>query len=158
MKYSAHPWRSGRTALRRPTRLCHQPPSRDLKQIPESSWVSSLWFVVHRSWPQEIPRWSAQIHGWLPQQACKLPEICVWCVLYECVHAKSLQSCPTLRGPMDYRLPGSSVHRISQARILKCNAMPSLCVCVHLCNFLSKSTDSFHQVFSRKIASKKRLK
>ena len=36
-----------------------------------------------------------------------------------CMHAKSLQSCPTLCGPTDYSLPGSSVHRILQARILE---------------------------------------
>ena len=38
---------------------------------------------------------------------------------HACMHAKSLQSCPTLCGPMDYSLPGSSVHRILQARILE---------------------------------------
>ena len=29
------------------------------------------------------------------------------------------QSCPTLCDPMDYSLPGSSIHWISQARILE---------------------------------------
>ena len=29
------------------------------------------------------------------------------------------QSCPTLRDPMDYSLPGSSIHGILQARILE---------------------------------------
>ena len=33
--------------------------------------------------------------------------------------ANSLQSCPTLCDPMDSRPPGSSVHRILQARILE---------------------------------------
>ena len=32
-----------------------------------------------------------------------------------CVHAKSLQSCPTLCDPMDCSPPGSSVHGILQA-------------------------------------------
>ena len=32
---------------------------------------------------------------------------------------QSLQSCPALCGPMDYSLPGSSVHGILQARILE---------------------------------------
>ena len=41
------------------------------------------------------------------------------------MHAKSLQSCPTLCNPMDCSLLGSSVHRILQARILKWVAMPS---------------------------------
>ena len=35
------------------------------------------------------------------------------------------QSCPTLCDPMDCSLPGSSVHGILQARILKWVAMPS---------------------------------
>ena len=34
-----------------------------------------------------------------------------------CVHAKSLQSCPTLCDPMDCSPPGSSVHRILQAKV-----------------------------------------
>ena len=41
------------------------------------------------------------------------------------LHAKSLQSCPTLCDPMDCSLPGSSVHGILQARILEgvCHAL-----------------------------------
>ena len=42
-----------------------------------------------------------------------------------CMHAKSLQSCPTLWDPMDYSPPGSPVHGILQARILEGVAMPS---------------------------------
>ena len=37
--------------------------------------------------------------------------------------AKSLQSCPTLRDPMDCSLPGSSVHGIFQARVLEWGAI-----------------------------------
>ena len=33
------------------------------------------------------------------------------------------QSCPTLSNPMDYSLPGSSVHGIFQARVLKWGAI-----------------------------------
>ena len=33
------------------------------------------------------------------------------------------QSCPTLRDPMDYSLPGFSVHGIFQARVLEWGAM-----------------------------------
>ena len=43
----------------------------------------------------------------------------------ECVHAKSLQSCPTLFNPIDCSPPGSSVQGILQARILEWIAMPS---------------------------------
>ena len=41
------------------------------------------------------------------------------------VHAKSLQSCPTLCDPMDYSPPGSSVQGILWARILEWVAVPS---------------------------------
>ena len=37
--------------------------------------------------------------------------------------AKSLQSCPTLSHPMDYRLPGSSIHGIFQAKVLEWGAI-----------------------------------
>ena len=33
------------------------------------------------------------------------------------------QSCPTFSGPMDFSLPGSSVHGISQARVLEWGAI-----------------------------------
>ena len=41
------------------------------------------------------------------------------------MHAKSLQSCPTLFDPMDCNLPGFSVQEILQARILEWAVMPS---------------------------------
>ena len=47
------------------------------------------------------------------------------CYYYVCTCAKSLQSCPTLCDPMDCGPPGSSVHGILQARILKWVAVPS---------------------------------
>ena len=34
-----------------------------------------------------------------------------------------VQSCPTLCNPMDWSLPGSSVHGIFQARVLECVAI-----------------------------------
>ena len=47
------------------------------------------------------------------------------CDLSSCVCAKLLQLCPTLCDPMDCSPPGSSVHRILQARILEWVARPS---------------------------------
>ena len=38
--------------------------------------------------------------------------------------AKSLQPCPTCCDATDHTLPGSSVHRILQARIEYCNGLP----------------------------------
>ena len=40
------------------------------------------------------------------------------------VHANLLQECLTLWNPMDYSIPGSSLHGILQARILEWIAMP----------------------------------
>ena len=45
--------------------------------------------------------------------------------LWSSLHAKSLQSCPTLSSPMDRSPPGSSVRGILQARVLEWVAMPS---------------------------------
>ena len=42
-----------------------------------------------------------------------------------CMHAQSLQSCPTLCDSMNHSLSGSSVHDILQARIVEWVAMPS---------------------------------
>ena len=44
---------------------------------------------------------------------------------FQCLHAKSPQSCPTLCDPMHCSPPGSSVHGILQAGILEWVAMPS---------------------------------
>ena len=40
-------------------------------------------------------------------------------ILEECVHAKWLQSCPTLCDPMDHSPPGSYVHGILQAKTVE---------------------------------------
>ena len=44
---------------------------------------------------------------------------------------KVAESCPTLSDPMDYSLPGSSVHGIFQARVLEWVAIarPSINMC-----------------------------
>ena len=42
-----------------------------------------------------------------------------------CVCVCVTQKCPALCNPMDYSLPGSSVHRIFQARILEWLPFPS---------------------------------
>src|SRR5574340_803289 len=47
--------------------------------------------------------------------------------LLQCMTVKSesevTQSCPTLSDPMDYSLPGSSIHGIFQARVLEWGAI-----------------------------------
>ena len=68
---------------------------------------------------------------WLQMNSCLCVGVCVWvcaCMsVYVC--AKLLQSCLTLCDPMDCSLPGSSVHGILQARILKWVAVPFSRVC-----------------------------
>ena len=58
--------------------------------------------------------------------------------LLQCMKVKSesvvAQSCPTLSDPMDYSLPGSSIHRIFQARVLEWGAI------AFSVNFILKST------------------
>ena len=54
---------------------------------------------MHRNIPSKTPAWGYSLDA--------------------CMHAKSLQSCPTLCDPMDCSPPGSSVHGILQARILE---------------------------------------
>ena len=45
------------------------------------------------------------------------------CSDFAAAAAKSLQSCLTLSDPMDYSLPGSSIHGIFQARALEWGAI-----------------------------------
>ena len=56
--------------------------------------------------------------------------------LLQCMKVKSesevTQSCPTLRDPMDWSLPGSSVHGIFQARVLEWGAIAFSLSCVQL--------------------------
>ena len=61
----------------------------------------------------------------------------------QCMHAKSLQSCPTLCNPMNSSPPGSSVHGILQARILEWVAISfskrSQCCCCQVASVVSNS-------------------
>ena len=50
---------------------------------------------------------------------------CVYEKLQGAKYGTSFQSCPTLCNPMDWSLPGSSVHGILQARIQEWVAKPS---------------------------------
>ena len=72
--------------------------------------------------------------SWLSEQNSDLSKHCIeplillyWTFCYShfnmCVPANLLQACLTLCHPMDYSLPGSSVHGILQARILEWIAM-----------------------------------
>ena len=87
---------------------------------------SHMWFglritytltVLHAHWIRHVYAFylsTLNQHDVLP-----LPSHCVW------VRAQSLQSCLTLCEPVDCSLPGSSVHGILQAIILKWAAIAS---------------------------------
>ena len=63
--------------------------------------------------PEEI-----QPTSWIIDVVISLPGFSC-SVISTCVHAKLLQSSPTLYNPVDHSLPGSSVQGILQARILE---------------------------------------
>ena len=76
----------------------------------------SVW--PHRRQPTRLPRpWDSP--GKNTGVGCHF--------LLQCMKVKSesevAQSCPTLCNPMDYSLPGSSVHGIFQARVLEWGAI-----------------------------------
>ena len=61
---------------------------------------------------------------WLERLHCNDLKILLWCrSILGCT--KSLQSCPALGDPVECSPPGSSIHRILQARILAWVAKPS---------------------------------
>ena len=77
---------------------------------PNLSGVSwRLTYPPHTDTQKDPARESGQDHRY------QTPSVCVLI----------LQLCPTLCDPMDSTLPGSSVHGISQARILERVVMPS---------------------------------
>ena len=55
------------------------------------------------------------------------------------IESEVTQFCPTLSDPMDYSLPGSSVHGIFQARVLEWGAIAfsNLRFRFHKCEYLS---------------------
>ena len=74
--------------------------------------------------------------------------------LLQCMKVKResevAQSCPTLNDPMDCSLPGSSIHGISQARVLECKLLQS---CPTLCDTMDCSLpgSSAHGILQARI-------
>ena len=70
--------------------------------------------------------WSAKTSRWLSQSSTQPVSLYLFILYLNIyVHAKLLQSCPTLCDCMDCSPPGSSVHGISQAGILEWVAISS---------------------------------
>ena len=96
-------------------------------------WLTSTWKDAqhHQSLGKckSVPQYNTTSHQ-LEWQEYKTMENnkCWWgYFLFQCMKGKSesevVQSCPTLRDPLDCSLPGSSVHGIFQARVLECGAI-----------------------------------
>ena len=78
--------------------------------------------------------------------------------LLQCVKLKSesevAQSCPTLSDPIDCSLPGSSIHGISQARVLEWGAtafsrnMYKKCFSLHERETMGKSSKRMHSILT----------
>ena len=87
------------------------------------AWVLSSCLRVHQCWGHLLMFTFRSM-----EMGAQRAQAAYWKLLVNnsvtCVHAKSLQSCPTLCNPMDCSPPGSSVHEILQARILEWVAMP----------------------------------
>ena len=98
-----------------------------------NSCFEAIWIHIHEA-PHHVPGKETGVVFLLPTIAC-LPVTGAWQVnmsygeccscIAECMHDKLLHLCPTLCDSMDCSPPGSSVHRILQARILEWDAMPS---------------------------------
>ena len=78
--------------------------------------LSDWWLLFLALWAS--PANSVQYSNWLPQESSEKREREKESSS-EKVKVLAAQSCPTLCDPMDCSLPGSSVHRILQARILE---------------------------------------
>ena len=86
--------------------------------------VSFLCLLAILTWPLPglHPTWTDSEYGeevGKGERSGFLILVIQWSPVASCVHAKSLQSCPTLWDPVDCCPPGSSVHGILQVRILE---------------------------------------
>ena len=93
-----------------------EPPGKPCVCVSHLVMSSSLW--SHRQQPTRLPHpWDSP--GKNTGVGCHF--------LLQCMKVKSAsevaQSCPTLSNPMDYSLPGSSIHGIFQARVLEWGAI-----------------------------------
>ena len=85
-----------------------------LISMPFILFFFNFYFVLEYSWLAML--WQLQVN-----REGNQPYI----YMYPCVHAKSLQLCPTLCDPMDCSPPDSHIHGILQARILEWVTMPT---------------------------------
>ena len=110
-------------------------PDRSSKLPSIPSMKPSIWQhlqISHRAKHSIFPRVNKSINTWCLSSPHQNPDrnkityhLLIQILNFLCVRSKSLQSCPTLCNPMDYSLPGSSVHGILQSKILEWVDLPS---------------------------------
>ena len=93
--------------------FCHHHPLGVLQRPGHHPSTSTQWFPHYSSTRQPEGCFSNKLEQII--LCLKFSNVFSSCV----VCAKSLQSCPTFCNPMDCSPPGSSVHEISQARMLE---------------------------------------
>ena len=89
-----------------------------------SQWRSKILWVATKTQSSQIDKCFFK-NGFKSQHNIMATSTASGNMMCVCVHAKSLQSCPTLCNPMDFSPSGSNVQGILQARILEWVAMPS---------------------------------
>ena len=82
------------------------------------------WGGIYQLWRSPEPCWSKKMSQAFTNRTLK-PHPIITTRATACLLSCFSQSCPTLCDPMDCSPPGSSVHGISQARILECVAISS---------------------------------
>ena len=96
------------------------------------SWKQAITVYMRTPDPGKVTSWAFQVGGHCSRSHSTLPthtgehSVCRICPgTYTWGGCSVAQWCPTLCDPMDYSPPGSSVHGISQARILEWAAISS---------------------------------
>ena len=97
-----------------------------LRTVHYSLYVSTHWILTTAfSVPGDSKCQFHEDRDFCPQ--CLTCRVCPhghWINEWICCCSSVAKSCPVLCNPMDYSLPGSSVHGIPQARILEWIALP----------------------------------
>ena len=94
-------------------------PSVSFSLLPSLSLCPESYFSLSFLFPQIFIKSFLRYCSWNSEHNTNPYNLVGKWTLKKCMHAQSFQSCPTLCNPMDYSLPGSSVHGILQARILE---------------------------------------
>ena len=99
--------------------------------VDSPEWLTSAFRNIRAAKAKMISTGTSLLVQWLRLQAPNtgglgsIPGQGTRSYIHACMHAETLQSCPTLYNTMDCSPPGSSVHGMLQARILEWVAITS---------------------------------